>query len=220
MNSPLLLSFSLFLCLSVSILDKVSASNQYHRLVFEEVGQVASSVSYLHVTIPLNMTGLQAKVRQYSKLTNQTFSNVYAPTVMSEGHCNEIYYFDRFFQQQMKRFADGFRQLGDEYKTRHKGLLSRIQHLYNIMPFVAPPPTDAYQGQFHLHFKRFLPFALARGIFGTFMGLYNQYKYGQLQSQGREQIRKIQRHFGRPLIFCPQYSIDFPHLRRYKINAH
>ena len=93
----------------------------------------------------------------------------------------------------MKRFADGFRQLGDEYKTRHKGLLSRIQHLYNIMPFVAPPPTDSYQGQFHLCFKRFLPFALARGIFGTFMGLYNQYQYGQLQKELDKTIDEQQR---------------------------
>ena len=36
-----------------------------HYIVFEDVGQVATSLTYLHVTIPLNFTNIDHLILQY-----------------------------------------------------------------------------------------------------------------------------------------------------------
>ena len=37
-----------------------------HYIVFEDVGQVATSLTYLHVTIPLNFTDIDHLILQYT----------------------------------------------------------------------------------------------------------------------------------------------------------
>ena len=39
-----------------------------HYIVFEDVGQVATSLTYLHVTIPLNFTDIDDLILQYKML--------------------------------------------------------------------------------------------------------------------------------------------------------
>ena len=195
MNYQFIFRFSLFLSLTLTYPNLIVSSTQHHRLVFEEIGLVAPSVSYLHVSVPLNLTGLSKLVSDYSKLVNTTFITVYAGPSMSDGSYDATYYFDKFFTQQMKHFAIGLQKVGLEFKARHLKLQSRIDHLLKIMPYVAPFPSSPYTDDpnFHMRYKRFLPFLFARGIFGTFMGLYNRRQYKRLQTELDDTIEKQSR---------------------------
>ena len=43
-----------------------------HYVVFEEVGQVATSVSYLHITLPLNLTSLSKLTKDHLEAITKT----------------------------------------------------------------------------------------------------------------------------------------------------
>ena len=49
----------------VGLLLFLSALCTLHYVVFEEVGQVATSVSYLHITLPLNLTSLSKLTKDH-----------------------------------------------------------------------------------------------------------------------------------------------------------
>ena len=51
-----------------------------HYIVFEDVGQVATSLTYLHVTIPLNFTDINHFILQYKNAildAKKKFTHVY-----------------------------------------------------------------------------------------------------------------------------------------------
>ena len=54
----------------------IQAPHSLHYLVFEDVGQVATSLTYLHITIPLNFINIDQLIIQYTNAILDTKKKV------------------------------------------------------------------------------------------------------------------------------------------------
>jgi len=186
MISFLFLSFSLF-----SLFPDVKAHN--HQLVFEEIGELAPSVSYLHVSIPLDLTGVKRLLNRYGHIIDTTFQHIQSDPLHYDH--TDFYvrtYWDKQYHAIINEVVSGLRKIGGNLKHRHWKLSQRLDHITKIMPFVQASPDDT-NGEYQMRYKRSLPFLLAKGLFGTFMGLYNRRQYSKLKDELRDTIQKQNR---------------------------
>lgn len=58
----------LIACLAITTINHWAPYVQGHHVVFEEIGELASALSYVHVVMPLNLTTLADRVKEYSQI--------------------------------------------------------------------------------------------------------------------------------------------------------
>ena len=160
-----------------------------HYVVFEEVGQLATSVAYLHVTIPLNISELHDKIQEYFGMLDKTTPFIRYQHDWEKDMWKQIY-FDERFVPIMKRFTSEFTNMTREMRSQADRLLARFEHIKSIMPFVAS--SSSLQNP-HGRTKRFIPLLLLKGVFGTIHGLYSRNQYKQLKKELQGVIREQQR---------------------------
>ena len=196
MRLKLILMWGLHLCLLMAIIDKV----HLHHVVFEEVGQLATSVAYLHVTIPLNLTKTSDQLKTYRKLLkdlNPFLRYKHVWTEKGNGHNDDWYrqvYFDHQFIDLMKKLEKDFRSMNDELAAQSSRLQDRFDHIKSIMPLVSADASSLQKTPGRA--KRFLPLLpalLIKGVFGTIHGLYNHRQYAQLRKDLRGVIKEQHR---------------------------
>ena len=106
MNRKSLLLWGIHLYLLFSVIDNVGT----HYVVFEEVGQLAASVAYLHVTIPLNLSAVSNQVADYRKLLTKSASFTRYQHDWHTGMWHQIY-FDEHFVKIMEKMEKEFRAM-------------------------------------------------------------------------------------------------------------
>jgi len=133
-----------------------------HYIVFENIGQMASSVTYINVKVTLKVTEVEKMIIKYkdyvqklyvdiTKIQTKTDSDIHAETLIIAKQAEEIAY----------TFMLDSRTL---------------QNDFNLVRWLLPTPPPREE--------RFLEmFGLGLGIMGTFLGVYNTAQISQINSQ-------------------------------------
>jgi len=184
--------------LTATILTLQHPADGQH-VVFEEVGQVATSLSYLHVALPLNLTGVSKLVDDYkAALTLEPFASRFPFNIDGDWYQGV---FDRRFRDQvigpaMRDFADVLTEL----RLRVSMFEEKLKTLLALMPTVTTAASNSYETDDLEDRKRrrrraapFLVPLLLKGVFGTFHGLYNRHKYSVLKKELNTVIRNQNR---------------------------
>jgi hypothetical protein len=121
---------------------------QTHHVVFEEIGEMAGALSYIHVVIPINISGLLHSINNFRAKVVILKSNY----VDHKKFANRLDYFGGWSATNHTKHAlIHFRQqlsgLMDLMITDADNLQSGIISLRNSLPqVVEPPPPWAYSG--------------------------------------------------------------------------
>ena len=190
----------------VGLLLFLSALCTLHYVVFEEVGQVATSVSYLHITLPLNLTSLSKLTKDHleaiTKVKNAIkMVHVEAPR-SDEPYKQKTY--DRYrevhwpdnYEKFLKQFVPYTKLALDDLHQRGVQLQNRLNTLLEIMPITSTASLNQFQYTTDVRFRRSplsIPLFLAKGVFGTFMGLYNRRQQKQLQKEMQNTLKEQKR---------------------------
>ena len=79
----------LFLC--------VMALAASHHIVFEDVGKIATSITYIHVAIPLNLTGIRNLAHHFGNaLTLTTNPRMHFRKNQGDEHFKRLYWDDNY----------------------------------------------------------------------------------------------------------------------------
>ena len=179
----------LFLC--------VMALAASHHVVFEDVGEIATSITYIHVAIPLNLTGIRKLAHHFGNaITLTTDPRMHFHKNIGDDHYKRTYWDDNYIRL-LERERTGLKRMFKFLGARKDRVLKKVEHLTKIMPLSGTAPSNTVS-DFHFRIRRFasLPLFIAKGIFGTFMGLYNRRQQARLKEEMRstlaEQRRLIQ----------------------------
>jgi len=208
--TPFVVILSLYF-LSLSLLPLFSsvfaASDGTYQVVFEEVGQVATSVTYLHLAIDLDLPELSDAVDDYREIMDETFRSA---TALQLG----FGYPD--WDAVLANFTKGFQSLQLQFRTRYLMMKKRLDHLMEILPHSAETrehkyETDDVRFRRHTRTKRALPLIIMKGVVGTLVGLYNRRQTGRLR-QDLDTTIKWQRRLMATTI---EHSKEIRHLQTY-----
>ena len=161
-------SFLGLLCLAA-----IAAS---HHVVFEDVGKIATSITYVHAAIPLNLTNIRNLAKHFGNAL--TLSS--EPCMFfrkNHQHPNEkrLYWDDNYIPI-LEQEQVGLKRMFKFLKIQKQQIFDKLEHLTKIMPLFGTAPPSTVSATVHLCFHHFLsiPLFIVKGIFGTFMGLYNK----------------------------------------------
>ena len=163
-------------------LTQVLSTDDDHYLVFDQVGLMASTTTYMHVMLPINFTAVLDQIQITNNTINEKFPKL------------DLY---KDFSYYEKNILVAQTKMNLAALTRRLNIAkSKIETLNRILPQVIqktnrferstssefPYPTEQHSDQF-LHFdhphltrhKRWL-LQLLQGVVGTFMGLYTNYQ--------------------------------------------
>lgn len=168
---------------SNSQLTQILSSDDDHYLVFDQVGLMASTTTYMHVMLPLNFSSVMDQIQAINYTLNVKFKqlNLYK----DQGYYNRIL----LQSQTEKNIAALTRRLNianDKLVTLNKILPkieSKTDRFIRDTSSEYPPPLTQDEHDNFLHIdhphltrhKRWL-LQLLQGVVGTFMGLYTNYQ--------------------------------------------
>ncbi len=171
--------------LLIFLLLRFPSPTSAHHIVFEEIGEMAGALSYIHAVIPVNISGLDRAANtfrsQVAKLCqNYNIAQAKIDKTMSDAP-------DSAHQQQLARDIKYQRQLQEKFletsESEADNLLVLLDNLRGTLPRVNEAPTLAMSDPTSFRIKRGIGAMLLQGIFGTFMGLYNCRKLSNLCEQ-------------------------------------
>jgi len=154
-------------------------------VVFEDVGQVATSLSYLHVALPLNLTGIRTLLHDYRQALLFNNSAQFPFETSTEFYRQK---FDDLFVHRL--IVPAMRDLNEvlaELRQRADRFDARLANLTALMPSITTAKSNSFDTEtMHFRKKRFAPFLTSlvmKGVFGTIHGLYTQSKYRTLKKE-------------------------------------
>ena len=196
-----------------------------YQVVFEEVGQVATSVTYIHLAIDLHIPDLLKAVGDYKNILDTLFPavkpalipKVADPTkeeLTAQARASKFFLNHETWNSLLQNFTNDFQSLKNQFATRHRYLDQRIKHLTGILPHSATSSTTTYEAdevrfRRHSRTKRFIPLVILKGVVGTLMGLYNRKQVKKLRSSLDSVIKEQKRL----LITDAHQSQDIANLR-------
>jgi len=152
-----------------------------HSVVFEEVGEIAGAISYIHVTFQLNLTGLEAQADKFTQTASdlrQRLKDYWSKL----DHSHDAYNVP--LKQASDQAVQDYKDMATEFTKIGKHYQRQIQDLRAKMPTIS---SSAFESTDVVRMKRFIG-GLLQGIFGTFMGLYSRYELRQLKKELRHTI--------------------------------
>jgi len=156
-----------------------------HLIVFEEIGEMARALSYIHTVIPVNISRLDRAAKTIRFQVADLRRNYNIAQAKIDKTMNDAP--DSAHKQQLARDIKYQRQLQDRFlqtsESEADDLLALLDNLRGTLPRVNEAPTLAMSDPTSFRIKRGIGAMLLRGIFGTFMGLYNRRKLSNLREQ-------------------------------------
>jgi hypothetical protein len=132
-----------------------------HHMVFEEIGEMAGALSYIHAIVPINISGLAHAVQNFRhdiQALKTLYSEIRQPTGSN---------FDDWFHQ---RIVDLFQLASSDAEAMHSNINSLRDTLAPITGETHLPHEE------HDYQIRCLsPFAIVSGVIGTLMGWFTQH---------------------------------------------
>ena len=183
---------------------------QQNFIVFDNIGKMASSLTYIHVAIPLNLTHFTHAVQL---LEDQFW--IFRKNISSNPDKPVKYLLERFMQiadPRVKRLQDKMFTLDNLLPPDHSNRITRdLYILHNLMqPYSplpsdvqlvcpippatfyptclatyvhAPPPPNSTNPHYRQKRQILAGAAIISGVLGTFMGLFNAFEITNLQNQ-------------------------------------
>jgi len=187
------------------------ANADSYQVVFEEVGSVATSVSYLHIAVDMKLPALRQAISDYHTTSENAFKAVPLNCNLKRifldrlpakeyGTLNANSPTLKIWEPIFKEFQLGLQSLRAQFATRARVFLNRFDHLTSILPHSATVDPNTYvpddvrfkrslrRTRRHslrrsLRQKRYVPLVIAKGMVGTFMGLYSRRKLKLLKRE-------------------------------------
>lgn len=204
--------------LTLSLLPIIAMCVWSH-VVFEEIGQMSGSTSYVHLSVTVDLAGIEDKILTFSKYISQyqaLINTTYAKARKDfDDECKTLKAnykpCDDAWRRQMDRDQARYLHMASTFQHDAGQLKSRIRNLRGILP--SPFPSTAkdnekvdlnseyrekrsvltriggllFKAAKHGMIRKVrspsLLFSLARGILGTFMGMYTQHQIDKLRTQ-------------------------------------
>jgi hypothetical protein len=178
---------------------------QGHHVIFENIGQMAGALSYMHCKLTLNISSIFLQHQAYSN----ALMNLQRHILDNEPgmHPTRWYYQERMAEY-IQNVYKNQKQVIQMHINGTADITDQLNTLRAILPEVASAPSnvlynrrprDADRNKYNgpkadVRFPRFLNFlSLPMGVFGTFMGLYNKAQIDRLQDQLQGTIAKHNR---------------------------
>ena len=187
----------------------LAAPSQLH-VVFEEIGSMAGSASYIHCTLNVNLSAIDELIQSYSQAVTlyrekieTTFTQAISPDKEISTADKKNSGMDQYISliSSFQNIADGLQAKLDNLRgvlpQDPEGNPARLESFKRAQRSIPALALRAASGLLRRGFSTFggklvrsgLPklgkpslfFSLAQGIFGTFMGLYTQRQIRKLQ---------------------------------------
>ncbi len=153
---------------------------------FEEIGEMAGALSYVHAVVPVNISGLARAVNNFKedvRTLEVLYRNKRQPTGLS---------YDDWFNQ---RVLDLFTLASADADS----MLSTINSLRESLPAVTAD-THLPHEDHEYRIRRRSPFSIIGGVIGTLMGWFTQRRLNNL----RDRIEEVEdQQHGTMLKVCP-----------------
>jgi hypothetical protein len=144
-----------------------------------------STLSYIHAVIPVNISGLDRAANIFRSQVADLRQHYNTAQAKIDKTMNDAP--DSGHKQQLARDIKHQRQVQESFLSASESeaddLLSLLDNLKGSLPKVNEAPTLAMGNPTSFRIKRGIRAMLLRGIFGTFMGLYNRRKLSNLREQ-------------------------------------
>jgi hypothetical protein len=150
-----------------------------HHVVFEEIGEMAGALSYVHAIVPVNISGLAHAVNNF-KEDVRTLLALYHKNRQPMGLAN-----DEFYHQ---RILDLFTLASSDADA----MLTSIHGLRDTLP-AAAAETHLPHDDHEYRIRRRSPFSIIGGVIGTLMGWFTQHRLNNLRER-MEEVEDQQHH--------------------------
>ena len=181
-----------YLCLifGLNLLNQTEEVNTNY-VLFENVGQMASSVSYLHVKLTLNLSAIEHQISKYISLLH-IFNATLIPTI---NETDPVVYYKFYYEKQLQwlyeRHTNTSRKIIGLHIQEAGELKQKLASLRHVLPLPSDgeeyyQPPRRYRGPRTSNHseaptnqpndsksKRATNGATFLGIVGTFLGIYN-----------------------------------------------
>jgi hypothetical protein len=162
----------------IILLLNLPQSAQANHVVFEQIGELAGALSYLHVKLTLNLTSIEANFEQY-----QTKLKTLREDVEKVDNLGK-FYFVKDVNTARSNHQSNVRDMLTLFKEQHIAILDnyienskRFNASYRAIISSLPATTKsiAPDHKFEIRRKK-RDGGMVLGILGTFMGIYNTYQ--------------------------------------------
>jgi len=170
--------------------------------VFEEVGEIAGAISYIHVTFQLNLTGLEAQTKLFTQTAIELQNRLKNHWVNLDPSQQTVYNIP--LMQASDQAVKDYKEMSTEFIKIGKHYQQQLDDLKARMPTIS---SSSFDSSDVVRMKRFAG-GLLQGIFGTFMGLYSRYELTQLKKELRNTI--LEQH--RLIEVSNDHSLQLKHL--------
>ena len=100
-----------------------------HHIVFEDVGEVATSITYLHVAIPLNLTSIRNLAQHFGNaLTLTSEPRMHFHKNKWDEHFKRLYWDDNYIRL-LERERNGLKWKFKFLETRKDRVIKKVDHL-------------------------------------------------------------------------------------------
>jgi hypothetical protein len=139
-----------------------------HHVVFEEIGEMAGALSYIHAVVPVNISGLSQAVDNFKtdvRSLEALYKKTRQPTNLGA---------DMFFNQ---RILDLFALAAADADA----MTANIRSLRETLPAANTDGTHLPHEDNEYRIKRRSPFTIIGGVIGTLMGWFTQRRLNNLR---------------------------------------
>ena len=139
--------------------------------------------------IPLNLTIIHNLAKHFGNtLSLTTKPQMHFKKNQWDNHYKRLYWDDNYVQL-FEREKYDLKWMFKFLETRKNWVLKKVTHLTKIMPLLGTAPSSAISDSIHFRIHCFASIHLfiMKGIFGTFMGLYNKNEATSLFERGDEE---------------------------------
>ena len=141
--------------LLIFLLVRLPSPTSTHHIVFEEIGEMAGALSYIHAVIPVNISGLDRAANTFrSQITDlrrnyQIAQTKIDKTITESAHRQQLVR-DLKYQRQIQ---EGILQTSE---AEADNLLALLDNLKGTLPRVNEAPTLAMDDPHNFRIKRFI----------------------------------------------------------------
>ena len=142
--------------LLIFLLLRFPSPTSTHHIVFEEIGEMAGALSYIHAVIPVNISGLDRTANTFRSQVSDLRRNYNLPQAKIDKTMNDAP--DSTHKQQLTRdikyqqkIQEGFLQTSE---SEADNLLSLLDNLKGTLPRVKEAPTLAMSDPTSFQIKR------------------------------------------------------------------
>jgi len=143
-----------------------------HHVVFEEIGEMAGALSYVHAIVPVNISGLAHAVNNFKDDVRNLLA-LYHKNRQPTGLGNDLFFHQRILDLFALASADA------------DAMLTSINGLRDTLP-AAAAETHLPHDDHEYRIRRRSPFTIIGGVIGTLMGWFTQRRLNNLRDRIEE----------------------------------